>query len=125
MLLPEPTVAVDPAGHVLQGPRDQPAAADPSLFRVCDQTRALEHPQMLVDAGERDAKRARQLGEGRVARRQLGEDRAARGVGERCEGRIEGGAVILNHVVKLQAGPGACQAGRGFHRVRKGVFFPR
>jgi len=100
--LPKSAVRLDPARDVLHWARDEPAAANAALLRMRHQAGALEHAQMLVDAGEGHAKRTRQLRERRFARGQPGEDRAARGVGERGERGVECGCVILNHMVNYR-----------------------
>ena len=103
--LPKSAVLVDPARGVLHGARHEPAVADTTPFRVRHEAGPLEHAQMLVDAGEGHAKRARKVRDRRVARGQPGEDRAARGIGERGEGAVECGIAKLNHVVKFKSDP--------------------
>lgn len=109
--LPEPAVALDPAGGILHRARaaDEPAAAYPAVLRMRDEARALEDAQMLVDAGERDSERTRQFGDGGIAPREPGEDRPARGVGECREGGVEPPVFILNHMVKSCVRRGSCQ----------------
>src|SRR2546422_8430855 len=98
--LPVAAVPLDPAGRLFHGAGDQPAAAHPAMLGVSHEPRALEHAQVLVNAGERDGEGARQLGDPRLAPREAGEDRAPRGVGERGAGGIDRVPFILNHVVK-------------------------
>src|SRR6267143_3666892 len=101
--LPKSAIPVDPARDVLHRARDQATAADAPLLRVRHQARALEHAQMLVDAGKGHAKRARELRDRRFARAgQPGENRPARGVGESGERGVERGIIILNHMVKYR-----------------------
>jgi hypothetical protein len=109
--LPEPAVALDPAGGVLHRARasDEPAAAHPAVLRMRDEARPLEDAEMLVDAGERDPERTREFGNGGVVPREPGENRAARGVGECREGGVEPPVLILNHMVRSCALRGRCQ----------------
>ncbi len=76
------------------------------------QAGALEHPEVFVDAGQRDAKRARQLGDRRLAGRERRENGAACGIRERRKRDVEGGLLILNHVVKSRARAGRVSSAR-------------
>lgn len=109
--LPEPAVALDPAGGVLHRARaaDEPAAAHAAVLRMRHEPRPLEDTQMLVDAGQRDSERTRQFGDGGIAPREPCEDRPARGVGECREGGVESPVFILNHMVKSCGPRGRCQ----------------
>jgi len=58
-----------------------------AVLAAREQTRSLEHPQVLGDGGQRHRERARELSDGRVGgARQPGEDRATRRIGESGEG---------------------------------------
>jgi hypothetical protein len=70
-----------------------------AVLAAREQTRSLEHPQVLGDGGQRHRERARELSDGRVGgARQPGQDRPAGGVGESREGRVQG-VQIFNHMV--------------------------
>ena len=78
----------------------------PAVHAAPQQSRGLEHPQVLRNRGQRHAERFGQLAYGRSLARQLLQNRAARGMRERGEHRIEPGVRIVNHVVNIQGGPG-------------------
>lgn len=55
---------------------------------------------MFDDGGERNSEGRRNLGDGKlVGVGQPIDDGAARRIGERAEGKVEGFAVIVNHMV--------------------------
>src|SRR2546426_9266589 len=85
--LPVAAVPLDPAGRLSHGAGDQPAAAHPAMLGVSHEPPALEHAQVLVNAGERDGEGARQLGDRRLAPREAGERSEERRVGKECRSR--------------------------------------
>lgn len=111
--LPKAAVAGDPGGGVLHRARRQPAPAHPALAAAVDQPGALQHAQVLGDRGEGNTERLSQRCDGGLAGGEAGQDRAARGVGQRAEGGVQGGRLILNHVVKHNPAPGVVKGRDG------------
>ena len=99
-MLPEPPIALNPARGALHGARLEAAAPHAPLLGVREQAGPLQHPQVLVYSGERNAKGPRELADGRFTGGQLREDRAPGGVGQGGEHRVEIGAQMINHMVK-------------------------
>ena len=88
-MLPEAAVALDPAGRVPHGPGAEPAAAHAAVLGAGQQAGALEHPQVLVYAGQRHPERSREVGDRGVACREPRENRATRRIGQRAEDGVE------------------------------------
>src|SRR2546422_6986801 len=84
--LPVAAVPLDPAGRLSHGAGDQPAATHPAMLGVSHESRALEHAQVLVNAGERDCEGARQLRDRRLAPPEAGAGRGPPGGGEAGDG---------------------------------------
>src|SRR6266571_817677 len=81
-LLPEAAVRLGPLGYLLQRPRFEPGRPPLTLPSPRDQTRPLQHLQMLRDRRQAHLERFCQLGHCGLPRRQACEDCPPRGVGE-------------------------------------------
>ena len=68
---------------------DQPDMADPPAFFVGDQTGALEDAHVFANRRQGNIMRPGQLAEGRLAPGQLRQHRAAGGIPERGENRVQ------------------------------------
>ncbi len=78
---------------------------------------------MLHDRRKRERKRLRKLADrNAIALAELREQGAPRGIGQRGEGAVERGVLILNHVVKYRGGSPARQSGPSPGRRVAGSF---
>ena len=71
------------------------AAVDLALKETC----GLQYAHMLRDGWQRNAERFGKLCDHGLTLCEAGQDGAARGIGERTEGDIQGRAGIVNHSV--------------------------
>src|SRR4051812_13996317 len=95
--LPEPTVALEPLGGVLERDRPEPRRAQLRAAPPLDQAGALEHAQMLADGLGGDGERRGELVDRGLALDEAREDRPPGGVGEGGEGggeRVDGHGAI-------------------------------
>jgi len=97
--LPEPAVALEPVGCLLERPRRERALDDPAFLPPREEPGALENSQVLHEPRQRHRRAARELADRRASRREALDDRAARRVGERREDGVESGRRIVNHLV--------------------------
>ena len=119
-MLPEAAVARDPRVGLAHRAHDEAAAAHAPVFAAPHESRALQHPQVSRDGGQRDAERPGQGADRLVAGGEPGQHGAARGVGEGGEGGVEAGRFILNHVVKYHgAGPAVKWPTRAAQNTKK------
>src|ERR1700689_2276046 len=88
-LLPETAIVFEPIRRVLERSRGEPAWTPLRLAAALDQPGALQHFEVLRDGGHAHLERLGQLGHRRLARTEAGEDRAAGGIGQRRESRVE------------------------------------
>jgi hypothetical protein len=88
--IPEAAVVRDPFRRARQRLGGEAAAVDPALARPREQAGVLEDAEVLGDRGQGDGEGLGQLGDRRLALRETGQQRAARGIGERPERRVEG-----------------------------------
>jgi hypothetical protein len=63
------------------------------------QSRGFQHAQVFRNGRQGNAKRLGKLGDHRLALRQAGQNGAARGIGKRAKGSVQGCAGIFNHSV--------------------------
>ena len=75
------------------------ATDDAAFLGTGDQSRRLQHGQVLHEAGQGHGVLLRQFRHRAAAVLQLRENAAARGVGQRGEDQIELGVFIVNHLV--------------------------
>jgi hypothetical protein len=87
--VPEPLVAGQPGGHLTQRLGLQAAKPRGRPPRARDQTRLLEHLQVLGDGRLGHGERRGELGDGGLTLTQPGQDLPAGGVGERPEHETE------------------------------------
>src|SRR5262245_2678508 len=106
---PEKVVPLDPRGHFLQSTHAERAGPHaPDLLRG-DEPRLFEDAHVLLHSRERHVKLPGKIRDRRVCTSELLENAASGGVGECGEGGIEGGVVMLNHLVQYTRGPAACK----------------
>src|SRR5262249_3446244 len=107
--IPELLVALDPRRRTLHRSRHEPAVVDPPVLLAGEQPGMLEDAQVLRDRGERDVERRRELAyRRRGPLREVRNDGAARRVGQRAEGGVEGGGGgTINHMVNYITAGGA------------------
>src|SRR6266498_1002478 len=84
-VLVQPAVRLSPFGDLLQRCRLEPGGPPLRLPAPCDQSRPLEHLQVLGDRGQSHVERLRQLGDRGLPRRESREDRPPRGIRESGE----------------------------------------
>jgi hypothetical protein len=96
---PEPPVALEPVGCLLERPRRERALDDPAFLPAREEPGALENSQVLHETRERHRRTARELADRRASRCEALDDRAARRIGERREDGVEPGRQIVNHWV--------------------------
>jgi len=94
---PEPAVALEPVGCLLERPRRQRAFHYAAFLPSRQEPGALENSQVLHEARQRHRRAARELADRRASRREALDDRAARRIGERREDGVEPGRQIVNH----------------------------
>ncbi len=99
LIFPETAIMSDPCCGIAHWPGFEPATAHaPALFRD-HQPGALQHAEMLGNAGQRDSEGRGQLGDAGISASQSLQQRAADGVRQGGEGSIKEPLRILNHVV--------------------------
>ena len=96
---PEGAVACDPFRRALHGFGLQAAPPHAAVFGRGDQSRALEHAQMLGKAGKGNVEGSGQLADARLAPGQSRQNSPAHRVGQRRKGGVKRAAGILNHMV--------------------------
>jgi hypothetical protein len=101
---PEPAVALEPSGGILQRVRRECALDDPPVLAPGEQAGALENRKVLHESGQRHIGALRELAHRRGTNRETLENRAPRGVRQRREHSIQvpravGGRFIVNHMV--------------------------
>src|SRR5918999_5279948 len=94
-LLPMPSVLADPVRHVAERLRLQPAGPPLRLASLLDESRPLEHLEVLRDSGKAHVEGGGQLCDRRLTEGQAGENRAPGGIGESGEGHAQGIGVHL------------------------------
>jgi len=98
--LPVPPVTFQPSGGFRERLGLEPSRPSLRLAAARNQSRALQHLEVLGDRGLGHLERLRQLRHRRVPGGQPGEDRPPRGIGERRERRVEvaGGLLVARQV---------------------------
>src|ERR1700722_4113112 len=100
-LLPEAAIVLHPPGDILQGTGPQPARPPLRLAAASDETRTLQHLQMLGHCRHAHLKRSRQFGDGRLTQSQRRQNGTGGGSGQ---GRKRLAQMIryfvLNHMIK-------------------------
>src|ERR1700754_1121199 len=86
ILVPEPAGILQPAVGLREGGRCDAARPPLRLPAARDQSRMLQHLQVLRDRGHAHGKRLRQFGNGSFAERQSRQNRPPRRIGKRGEG---------------------------------------
>lgn len=99
-MLPETAIPRDPRVGRAHRPHHEAAAAHPPILAPDDEPGALQDAEVAGDGGERHPEGPRQRADRRLAGGEPGEDGAPDGIGERGEGRVEGGRATINHMVK-------------------------
>jgi hypothetical protein len=99
-LVPECLIAGEPVGSCLERRRLQPTGPELRRAAPADETRALEHTQMLRHCRQAHVEGLGELRHGRLACREAGEDRAPGRIGESRECGVElAGVHIFNQLV--------------------------
>src|SRR5207245_8454315 len=88
-LVPEAAIMLDPVGDLLQRARLQPAGPPLRLAAARDQAGALQHLEMLRDAGKAHVEGLGELGHRGLAQSEPCQDGAPRRIGEGREGGVE------------------------------------
>src|SRR5690348_8808559 len=100
---PELAVPLDPGGLFFQRAHAEPAGSDAAgLFRS-DERCPLQHANMLLHTREGHMELSGEVRDRSVGAGELLQDAAPGRVGQRGEGSVEAGLVILNHVVQYIA----------------------
>src|SRR5215470_3582160 len=100
---PELAVPLDPGSLFFQGAHAKPAGSDaPGLFRS-DERCPLQHANMLLHAGEGHMELSGEVSDRSVGAAELLQHAAPGRVRQRCEGSVEAGFAILNHMVQCIA----------------------
>jgi hypothetical protein len=102
--VPEAFVVADPFRAGMQRARIQAAGVHATLHVALDESRALEHLDVLGRTGQRDVEgRGKLADRARLPGKRM-QHRAPGGVGERAEDGVEAGGLI-NHAVEYTSGP--------------------
>src|SRR5262245_17209983 len=88
--LPDVAIALRPLGDLLERARLDPAGPPLGLAALGDEARALQHAQVLGDAGQAHVERLRQLRDRALALGQARQDGPPGGIGEGGERGAEG-----------------------------------
>jgi hypothetical protein len=97
---PEALIARQPFDGARHGFSSQAAIDRAPALGALNQVGARQDVEMFDDGGERNGKGCRNFGDSKlVGVGQPVDDGASRRVGERAEGKAEGFAVIVNHMV--------------------------
>jgi hypothetical protein len=78
-----------PVGNILESRRHQPAWSPLRVTPAFDETRVLQHLEMLGDRRLAEFERRQQFRYRRFARRETGQDRSSRGIGKGREGSVQ------------------------------------
>src|SRR2546425_1249173 len=84
-LVPEAPVFPHPLGRLSEAPALEAARPPLRVAALSDQAGALQHFQVLGDAGKAQVKRFGQFRDRSLAQRETSQDRSPGGVGEGCE----------------------------------------
>src|SRR3954468_12041613 len=94
-LVPEAAVVLHPVSDLPERTRLERAGAPLRITAARDQSRALEHLEVLGDGGHAHLEGLGQLGDRGLAGCKASQDRAPGGIGEGCEGGAE---VVCRHI---------------------------
>ena len=94
----------EPVHRLLHGRSGQLAGDRAADLPAGDQAGVRQHIEMLHDGGQGNGEGPGELADRHgVLALELGDQGAPGGIGERGKGPVEGGRLILNHVVKFRA----------------------